>query len=64
MALDSREDFFGCKLSKDNKEHVWSAPEDTELDIEHKLQITQACLGVDAKQGEKRKMGLNFSLLH
>ncbi len=51
--MDSREDFFGCKLSKDSKEYVWSFADESELAIEHKLQINQACLGVEAKQGER-----------
>ena len=36
--------FIGCELSKDKREYIWTAPEESEDDIEHKLQISQVRL--------------------
>ena len=35
---------IGCELSKDKREYIWTAPEESEDDIEHKLQISQVRL--------------------
>jgi len=50
--VDTNEEFWGITLSKENKNHNWNPAEDEE-DIEHKIQVTQACLGVKAKEGER-----------
>jgi len=50
--VDTNEEFWGITLSKENKIHSWN-PEEDEEDIEHKIQVTQACLGVKAKEGER-----------
>lgn len=50
--VDTNEEFWGITLSKENKTHNWNPAEDEE-DIEHKIQVTQACLGVKAKEGER-----------
>ncbi|XP_020627638.1 nucleoplasmin-like protein, partial [Orbicella faveolata] len=55
MASMEKEFFWGCELSKDRKEHSWDC-EDEELskaDIEQKLVVSQACLGLKAKANEK-----------
>lgn len=53
MAQTSSEAFFGIELSGKKKEFVWNGPEETEDDVETKLQILQACLGAGAKEGER-----------
>ncbi|KAJ7385563.1 Nucleophosmin [Desmophyllum pertusum] len=55
MASMEKEFFWGCELSKDKKEYSWDS-EDEELskaDIEQKLVVTQACLGIEAKANQK-----------
>lgn len=49
---DTFEDFWGCTLTKGKNETTWD-PLETEEDIEHKLQLTSACLGAKAKDGER-----------
>ena len=44
--------FSGCTLIKGKNEYSWS-PVETEEDVEHKLQVTSACLGPRAKDGER-----------
>ena len=53
MALDSVEGFFGIELSKKCKTAEWKGPEEVEDNTEVKLQLSHACLGVDAKEGER-----------
>jgi len=50
--VDTNEEFWGITLSTDNKTYAWNPAADEE-DIEHKIQVTQACLGVKAKEGER-----------
>jgi len=50
--VDTHEEFWGITLSTDNKTYAWNPAADEE-DIEHKIQVTQACLGVKAKEGER-----------
>ena len=45
--------FSGCTLSKDNKAHTFDPSELSEEDVEHKLQVSHACLGEKAKPGER-----------
>jgi len=49
--------FLGCTLTKGKKEITWN-PTETEDDIEHKLQVTSACLGPKAKDGERNLVEL------
>lgn len=49
---DTYEDFWGCTLTKGKNETVWN-PVETEEDVDHKLQVTSACLGPKAKDGER-----------
>ena len=44
--------FLGCTLTKGKNEATWD-PLETEEDVEHKLQLTSACLGIKAKDGER-----------
>ena len=44
--------FLGCTLIKGKTEYSWN-PIETEEDVEHKLQLTSACLGPKAKTGER-----------
>lgn len=44
--------FLGCTLMKGKTEYSWN-PIETEEDVEHKLQVTSACLGPKAKNGER-----------
>eukprot|EP00795_Rhopilema_esculentum_P015338 gene15338-6559_t len=53
MALDSVEGFFGIELSKKCKTAEWKGPEEVEDNTEVKLQLSHACLGADAKEGER-----------
>lgn len=57
MANDAHEEFWGCTLTKDKKDFVWN-PTETEDDIEHKLQVTSACLGHKVKEGERNLVEL------
>jgi len=57
MANDAIETFWGCTLTKGKKEYSWN-PTETEEDIEHKLQVTSACLGAKAKDGERNLVEL------
>lgn len=57
MANDAVETFWGCTLTKGKKEYSWN-PTETEEDIEHKLQVTSACLGAKAKDGERNLVEL------
>jgi len=50
--VDTNEEFWGITLSKEKKTHTWN-PAATEEDVEHKIQVTQACLGLKAKEGER-----------
>lgn len=50
--------FIGCTLSKDKKEFKWDPTEESEDDVEHKLQVTSACLGPKAKEGERNLVEL------
>ena len=43
----------GCTLSKDKKELTWDPLVDSEDDVEHKLQLSTACLGHKAKENER-----------
>ncbi|KII61043.1 Nucleoplasmin-like protein ANO39 [Thelohanellus kitauei] len=47
------ENFWGCQLSAAHNEHEWTYPVDYEDDFQHKLFVSQACLGVGAKEGER-----------
>ena len=40
-------------MSKDKKEYVWDPSAESEEDVEHKLQLTTACLGAEAREGER-----------
>ena len=53
MAQNASEQFFGIELSNKVKEFEWNGPDETEDDVETKLQILQACLGANAKDGER-----------
>lgn len=57
MANDAHEEFWGCTLAKAKKEYTWN-PTETEDDVEHKLQVTSACLGPKAKDGERNLIEL------
>jgi len=57
MANDAHEEFWGCTLAKTKKEYTWN-PTETEDDVEHKLQVTSACLGPRAKDGERNLIEL------
>merc|ERR1712183_1174151 len=50
--VDTNEEFWGITLTAESREHTWKS-EDPCQDIEHKIQVTQACLGVKAKEGER-----------
>jgi len=50
--VDTHEEFWGITLSGDQKIHAWN-PANDEQEIEHKIQVTQACLGSKAKDGER-----------
>ena len=43
----------GITLSKENKVYTWNPTASSEEDVEHKLQITQACLGYQAVKGDR-----------
>jgi len=49
---DTHEEFWGITLSGEKKFHTWNPASDEE-EIEHKIQVTQACLGSKAKEGER-----------
>jgi len=49
---NTMENFWGCTLIKGKTEYSWN-PIETEEDVEHKLQLTSACLGPKAKSGER-----------
>jgi len=53
MANDTKEEFWGVTLSKQTKEYVWDPSADSEADVEHKLQLSTACLGSKAKKDER-----------
>ncbi|XP_012555099.2 nucleoplasmin-like protein ANO39 isoform X1 [Hydra vulgaris] len=53
MASDTQEEFWGCVLTKDKKEFTWDPQTDSEADVEHKLQLSTACLGFKAKENER-----------
>lgn len=65
--VDTNEEFWGITLSKEKKTHTWN-PAATEEDVEHKIQVTQACLGLKAKEGERNVVevcvGLVFSIIY
>jgi len=50
--VDTHEEFWGITLSGDKKTHAWN-PASSEEEVEHKIQVTQACLGHKAKEGER-----------
>merc|ERR1712142_626341 len=50
--VDTHEEFWGITLSGEKKVHMWNPASDEE-EIEHKIQVTQACLGSKAKEGER-----------
>jgi len=50
--VDTNEEFWGITLTGDRKVHTWN-PAEAEEDVEHKIQVTQACLGQKAKEGER-----------
>merc|ERR1711872_1146952 len=50
--VDTHEEFWGITLSGEKKVHTWN-PAEAEEDVEHKIQVTQACLGQKAKEGER-----------
>merc|ERR1712228_203466 len=51
--VDTHEEFWGITLSGDKKTYTWDPTKDNEEDVEHKIQVTQACLGHKAKDGER-----------
>ena len=53
MSHGTSEAFFGFELNAKAKEFVWEGDEEADEDVETKLQITQACLGTSAKDGER-----------
>ena len=53
MAQVTAEAFFGIELNSKNKEYEWKEPDETEDDVEAKLQISHACLGANAKDGDR-----------
>merc|ERR1711972_111500 len=50
--VDTNEEFWGITLTGERKVHTWN-PAEAEEDVEHKIQVTQACLGQKAKEGER-----------
>merc|ERR1712156_921890 len=50
--VDTNEEFWGITLTGTNKTHTWNPVVDEE-EIEHKIQLTQACLGIKAKENER-----------
>merc|ERR1711973_1066209 len=50
--VDTNEEFWGITLTAERKVHTWN-PVEAEEDVEHKIQVTQACLGQKAKEGER-----------
>merc|ERR1712156_789165 len=50
--VDTNEEFWGITLTGTNKTHTWNPIVDEE-EIEHKIQLTQACLGIKAKENER-----------
>merc|ERR1712168_873681 len=50
--VDTNEEFWGITLTGERKVHTWN-PVEAEEDVEHKIQVTQACLGQKAKEGER-----------
>merc|ERR1711872_1043820 len=50
--VDTHEEFWGITLTGERKVHTWN-PAEAEEDVEHKIQVTQACLGQKAKDGER-----------
>merc|ERR1712135_273194 len=50
--VDTNEEFWGITLTGQKKVHTWN-PSEAEEDVEHKIQVTQACLGQKAKEGER-----------
>jgi len=50
--VDTNEEFWGVTLTGERKVHTWN-PAEAEEDVEHKIQVTQACLGQKAKEGER-----------
>merc|ERR1712062_88142 len=50
--VDTHEEFWGITLGGEKKVHMWNPASDEE-EIEHKIQVTQACLGSKAKEGER-----------
>merc|ERR1712142_560882 len=50
--VDTHEEFWGITLTGERKVHTWN-PAEAEEDVEHKIQVTQACLGQKAKEGER-----------
>ena len=53
MAQVTAEAFFGIELTSKSKEYEWKEPDETEDDVEAKLQISHACLGANAKDGDR-----------
>ena len=50
--VDTNEEFWGITLTGTNKTQTWNPVVDEE-EIEHKIQLTQACLGTKAKENER-----------
>merc|ERR1711926_36755 len=56
MAVMERECFWGCVLSKAKRECSWNAEEDdddSEIDINHTLRLSQACLDANVKDKDR-----------
>merc|ERR1712226_1722934 len=51
--VDTHEEFWGILLDKEKRVFMWDPAADSEEDVEHKIQLTQACLGHKAKAGER-----------
>lgn len=65
QSMESLEDFWGVCLNESNKKVLWNGNDITELDdgldqndVEQTLELRQACLGENAKEGERNIVNL------